>query len=422
MSKLVESLLIKENEKRMKVEKELMEKRRILALRLVDKFNKIVEAKYNDVVEDLKVLEFENLISNLAVGGKVKTVEVVKEVPVEVVKEVVKKDTKRVNELESKVKNLELKVESTNDEKNKVVEELKAAQEEIAKLKAELLKMKEDKKEVKINIENTLKNNKTAKESDKKKVEENVSKTLEKAVKNAKKKESKDELNIIHTLRDRVIGEYKGIAFEAAIDMQGISIYDPQQWGLKAEIEKKLIDNNIIKKIRKIGDENRVENEIGLCHKIDDKKYEGYIVNRKGDVFLYVYNPSFVNEAGENGASCIKLDTYLKNPKAKRRSFHSKDVLGKIKKLIALHDNVVEETAKKLEDSKADNAVAAANLMASFFGGDIESSPVISKVETATTAKSNEEVIEEKAETSVSDFSMGDFSYGDIDNEELAEF
>lgn len=145
------------------------------------------------------------------------------------------------------------------------------------------------------------------------------------------------ELKIIKNFDTHIIGEYKGVAFEAMKAIEGTNVYDSSKWDMKEEINKVLVDAKLIAANRDIKDRFRVECELGSCHEINDKKYMGYVVvNNKA--YSYVFD---TNHRG--GFPChIGLDVYLKNPRAKKNPCKNKSITAAINSLIDKHNENIK--------------------------------------------------------------------------------
>ena len=282
-----------------------MEARNVLALEIIE------EAK-----ESLKILGLEDLL-NTSVATVTREVEVVREVPVEIIKEV-----------EVPVKVIE-KVE--------VIKEIssKEDKETIAKLQKELEAVKLELTNKVAMYQGLVKdlNDKIKLLSESKSSKSNAKVHVEQEVKTELPKELK-----VRNLDTHVVGTYKGIAFEAMKEIMGTTIYNPSRWDIKDELNEVLIANKLIQASREDKDMHRVECELGCCHEIDSNKFMGYVVVDTVS-YNYVFNKNYNN--GNGFASILNTKVYLNNPAAKFKVCKDKRITDAINKLIDKHhDNV----------------------------------------------------------------------------------
>ena len=284
-----------------------MEARNVLALEIIG------EAK-----ESLKILGLEELL-NTGVATVTREVEVIKEVPVEIIKEV-EVPVKVIEEVE-------------------VVKEIssKEDKETIAKLQKELEAVKlelTNKVSMYQGIINDL-NNKVKLLSESKQNKSNAKVHIEQKVKTNLPEDLK-----VRNLDTHVIGTYKGIAFEAMKEIVGTTIYDPTRWDLKDELNEVLIANKLIQASREDKDIYRVECEQGSCHEINSNKFMGYVVV-KGVSYNYVFDKNYNN--GNGFASIVNTKQYLNNPSAKFAVCKNRDITNAINSLIEKHNDKVHE-------------------------------------------------------------------------------
>lgn len=282
-----------------------MEARNVLALEIIG------EAR-----EALKILELEELL-NTGVTTITKEVEVIKEVPVEIIKEV---------EIPVKViEEVEVVKEISSKEDKETIAKL---QKELEAVKLELT----NKETMYQGIINDL-NNKVKLLSESKQNKSNAKVHVEQEVKTELPKDLK-----VRNLDTHVVGTYKGIAFEAMKDIIGTTIYDPTRWDLKDELNEVLIANNLIKACREEKDRYRVECEQGSCHEIDSNKFMGYVVV-KGESYSYVFDKNYNN--GNGFASIVNTKQYLNNPSVKFTVCKNRNITNAINSLIDKHDDNV---------------------------------------------------------------------------------
>ena len=282
-----------------------MEARNVLALEIIE------EAK-----ESLKILGLEDLL-NTGVAAVTREVEVIKEVPVEIIKEV-EVPVKVIEEVE-------------------VVKEIssKEDKETIAKLQKELEAVKLELTNKVAMYQGLVKdlNDKIKLLSESKSSKSNAKVHVEQEVKTELPKELK-----VRNLDTHVVGTYKGIAFEAMKEIMGTTIYNPSRWDIKDELNEVLIANKLIQASREDKDMHRVECEQGSCHEIDSNKFMGYVVVDTVS-YNYVFNKNYNN--GNGFASILNTKVYLNNPAAKFKVCKDKRITDAINKLIDKHhDNV----------------------------------------------------------------------------------
>ena len=282
-----------------------MEARNVLALEIIE------EAK-----ESLKILGLEDLL-NTGVATVTREVEVIKEVPVEIIKEV-EVPVKVVEEVEV------IKEISSKEDKEtiaKLQKELEAVKLELTNKVAMYQGLVKDLND-KIKV---LSESKTSKSNAKVHVEQEVKVDLPKELK-------------VRNLDTHVVGTYKGIAFEAMKEIMGTTIYNPSRWDIKDELNEVLIANKLIQASREDKDMHRVECELGCCHEIDSNKFMGYVVVDTVS-YNYVFNKNYNN--GNGFASILNTKVYLNNPRATFKVCKDKRITDAINKLIDKHhDNV----------------------------------------------------------------------------------
>ena len=216
-----------------------MEARNVLALEIIE------EAK-----ESLKILGLEDLL-NTGVATVTREVEVIKEVPVEIIKEV-EVPVKVIEEVEV------VKEISSKEDKETIAK----LQKELEAVKLELTNKVAMYQGLVKDLNDKIKPSKS-----------NAKVHVEQEVKTELPKELK-----VRNLDTHVVGTYKGIAFEAMKEIMGTTIYNPSRWDIKDELNEVLIANKLIQASRENKDMHRVECELGCCHEIDSNKFMGYVV------------------------------------------------------------------------------------------------------------------------------------------------
>lgn len=321
-----------------------------------------------EVINDAKALLMELGCEDLLAGETIvkeipvetiKEVEVVKEikVPVEVIKTVSSdEDKKTIKELNKELKKVNKALEynkgvnATLRDKIKELKKTKPAVKEVPVVDTEAMAVaaKEHSK-----IVMDLNNKIAAKDSIIEALNQKI-RELEAACKTTKSSNARvhieepakdisvEGLQIIKDFDSHVIGRYNGVAFEAMKRVDGTNIYDPTKWDMKSEINQVLVDAGYISLNRDIKDSNRIECETGSCHEISEKKYMGYVVVN-GVAYSYIFNTAYTN----GYPSCIKLNDYLTNPaKAIRKTTSTKSIVDAINDLIAKHNAKATEVVQ----------------------------------------------------------------------------
>lgn len=176
--------------------------------------------------------------------------------------------TKRVDKLKEQVSELQSDVKQLNKiskENKKLLEEKKQLQDMIAKLEAKL-NMKTN-AEFKVPVKN----------------KETVKKQTPVQINN--------DLKIYSNNNISILAQYKNVIFEASKRMDAITIYDPNNYGMKEEIKAALESAKLFTQARDVKDHDRIESEIGSCHAISKTKYMGFVMDN-GKAICYVYEPS----------------------------------------------------------------------------------------------------------------------------------
>lgn len=269
-------------------------------------------------VETIKEME---VIKEVKVPVEVvKEVEVIKEVPVEVIKEVevvkeiVKEvsnnDKKIIEELQSRIKELEVKIE----DKDKLITTLTAY----------------GNNNNKVNATNnaTRGTNQTTKEKEVPAMP---------AVKTVN-----EDMTILKNANTWVFGTYKGVAFQSSKTIVGTVIFDTEKYDLKDEIEELLLKHKFISQYREVKDPVRIENESGVCHKIDTNAYTGFVtIGANQHCFTWRVN-------NENSPATIILNKRLENANYKFERCIDNSVIKKIRTLVESHKIAEDKFTKEL--------------------------------------------------------------------------
>ena len=237
----------------------------------------------------------------------VKEIEVVKEVPVEIIKEVevVKEiakeissdDKKIIEELQSRIRELEVKIE----DKDKLITTLTT---------------------YKSNI-NKVDTNKATRGTNQI--------TKEKAPAMPAVKTVNEDMIILKNAQTWVFGTYKGVAFQSSKTIVGTVVFDIEKYSLKDEIEELLLKHKIISQYREVKDPVRIENELGVCHKIDTNTYTGFVtIGANQHCFTW-------RVSNENSPATIILKKRLENANYKFERCIDETVIKKIRTLVENH-------------------------------------------------------------------------------------
>ena len=254
----------------------------------------------------------------------VKEIEVVKEVPVEVVKEVeVIKEVEVVKEVVKEV--------SSND---KIIEEL---QSRIRELEVKI----EDKNKL-ITTLTTYNNNKV----DTNKATKGTNQiTKEKAPAMPAVKTINEDMTILKNAKTWVFGTYKGVAFQSSKTIVGTVVLDTEKYSLKDEIEELLLKHKCISQYREVKDPVRIENELGVCHKIDTNTYTGFVtVGANQHCFTW-------RVSNENSPATIILKKRLENANYKFERCIDETVIKKIRTLVENHKIAEDKFTRELADA-----------------------------------------------------------------------
>ena len=249
----------------------------------------------------------------------VKEVEVIKEVPVEIIKEVevVKEiakeissdDKKIIEELQSRIRELEVKIE----DKNKLITTL-----------------------------TTYNNNKV----DTNKATRGTNQiTKEKAPAMPAVKTINEDMTILKNAKTWVFGTYKGVAFQSSKTIVGTVVFDTEKYSLKDEIEELLLKHKCISQYREVKDPVRIENELGVCHKIDTNTYTGFVtIDANQHCFTW-------RVSNENSPATIILKKRLENANYKFERCIDETVIKKIRTLVENHKIAEDKFTRELADA-----------------------------------------------------------------------
>lgn len=251
----------------------------------------------------------------------VKEIEVVKEVPVEIIKEVevVKEiakeissdDKKIIEELQSRIRELEVKIE----DKDKLITTLTT---------------------YKSNI-NKVDTNKATRGTNQI--------TKEKAPAMPAVKTVNEDMIILKNAQTWVFGTYKGVAFQSSKTIVGTVVFDIEKYSLKDEIEELLLKHKIISQYREVKDPVRIENELGVCHKIDTNTYTGFVtIGANQHCFTW-------RVSNENSPATIILKKRLENANYKFERCIDETVIKKIRTLVENHKIAEDKFTRELADA-----------------------------------------------------------------------
>ena len=251
----------------------------------------------------------------------VKEIEVVKEVPVEIIKEVevVKEiakeissdDKKIIEELQSRIRELEVKIE----DKDKLITTLTT---------------------YKSNI-NKVDTNKATRGTNQI--------TKEKAPAMPAVKTVNEDMIILKNAQTWVFGTYKGVAFQSSKTIVGTVVFDTEKYSLKDEIEELLLKHKCISQYREVKDPVRIENELGVCHKIDTNTYTGFVtIGANQHCFTW-------RVSNENSPATIILKKRLENANYKFERCIDETVIKKIRTLVENHKIAEDKFTRKLADA-----------------------------------------------------------------------
>ena len=264
----------------------------------------------------------------------VKEIEVVKEVPVEVVKEVevikevpveIIKEVEVVKEIAKEVSN--------NDKK--IIEELQSRIRE--------LEIKIEDKDKLITTLTTYNNNKV--DTTNKATRGTNQITKEKAPAMPAVKTINEDMTILKNAKTWVFGTYKGVAFQSSKTIVGTVIFDTEKYSLKDEIEELLLKHKCISQYREVKDPVRIENELGVCHKIDTNTYTGFVtVGANQHCFTW-------RVSNENSPATIILKKRLENANYKFERCIDETVIKKIRTLVENHKTAEDKFTRELADA-----------------------------------------------------------------------
>ena len=263
----------------------------------------------------------------------VKEVEIVKEVPVEVVKEVevIKEVPVEIIKEVEVVK--EIAKEISSDDK-KIIEELQSRIRE--------LEVKIEDKDKLITTLTTYNNNKV----DTNKATRGTNQiTKEKAPAMPAVKTINEDMTILKNAKTWVFGTYKGVAFQSSKTIVGTVVFDTEKYSLKDEIEELLLKYKCISQYREVKDPVRIENELGVCHKIDTNTYTGFVtIGANQHCFTW-------RVSNENSPATIILKKRLENANYKFERCIDETVIKKIRTLVENHKIAEDKFTRELADA-----------------------------------------------------------------------
>ena len=299
-----------------------------------------------DSASDTDVSEYEAIINSLKeelkAAKKNKTVELVKEVevPVEVPVEVIKEIKVQVEVVKEVVIEVEVikevevvKEVSSND---KIIEEL---QSRIRELEVKI----EDKDKLITTLTTYNRNNN--KVDTNKAIKGTNQITKEKAPAMPAVKTVNEDMTILKNAKTWVFGTYKGVAFQSSKTIVGTVIFDTEKYSLKDEIEELLLKHKCISQYREVKDPVRIENELGVCHRIDTNTYTGFVtVGANQHCFTW-------RVSNENSPATIILKKRLANANYKFERCIDETVIKKIRTLVESHKIAEDKFTRELADA-----------------------------------------------------------------------
>ena len=304
------------------------------------------------------VSKYETIINSLkeelkAAKNNVKTIEVVKEVPVETIKEVevikeVKVPVEVVKEVPVEiVKEVPVEIIKEVEVVKEVVKEVSSNDKIIEELQSRIreLEVKIEDKDKLITTLTTYRNNNNKVDTTNEATKGTNQTTKEKAPAMPAVKTINEDMTILKNAETWVFGTYKGVAFQSSKTIVGTVIFDTEKYSLKDEIEESLLKHKCISQYREAKDPVRIENELGVCHKIDTNTYTGFVtIGANQHCFTW-------RVSNENSPATIILKKRLENANYKFERCIDETVIKKIRTLVENHKIAEDKFTRELADA-----------------------------------------------------------------------
>ena len=304
------------------------------------------------------VSKYETIINSLkeelkAAKNNVKTIEVVKEVPVETIKEVevikeVKVPVEVVKEVPVEiVKEVPVEIIKEVEVVKEVVKEVSSNDKIIEELQSRIreLEVKIEDKDKLITTLTTYRNNNNKVDTTNEATKGTNQTTKEKAPAMPAVKTINEDMTILKNAKTWVFGTYKGVAFQSSKTIVGTVIFDTEKYSLKDEIEESLLKHKCISQYREVKDPVRIENELGVCHKIDTNTYTGFVtIGANQHCFTW-------RVSNENSPATIILKKRLENANYKFERCIDETVIKKIRTLVENHKIAEDKFTRELADA-----------------------------------------------------------------------
>ena len=154
-----------------------------------------------------------------------------------------------------------------------------------------------------------------------------------------------EDMTILKNAKTWVFGTYKGVAFQSSKTIVGTVVFDTEKYSLKDEIEELLLKHKCISQYREVKDPVRIENELGVCHKIDTNTYTGFVtVGANQHCFTW-------RVSNENSPATIILKKRLENANYKFERCIDETVIKKIRTLVESHKIAEDKFTRELADA-----------------------------------------------------------------------
>lgn len=309
--------------------------------------------KYAAIVKDLeaKIVDMEN--------SPVKEVEVIKEVTKEVTKEVPVESAESI----AKIKELETMVEALKKQNA----ELEIKNVELEAKHAELTTKNTGLVTKHTELENQIKKLNSVVELK----DEVIASYVADSIKNVSVEETKEEkkidaptvntndlvLEIKKHHQKWIFGTYNGVAFQAAKNVKGVTVFDANKYDLQDEIFNYLVKDGILNNGLEVKDPVRIENSTGVCNKVDRNSYTGFVMYY-GAKHCYFWNTT------QKDPATIELNKRLNSKcDGNYKPCFNDDINARIRALVEEHKKAEAEHNAKAEKAKSESEAAQRDLI-----------------------------------------------------------
>lgn len=179
-----------------------------------------------------------------------------------------------------------------------------------------------------------------------------------------------------------IFGTYNGVAFQAAKNVKGVTVFDANKYDLQDEIFNYLVKDGILNNGLEVKDPVRIENSTGVCNKVDRNSYTGFVMYY-GAKHCYFWNTT------QKDPATIELNKRLNSKcDGNYKPCFNDDINARIRALVEEHKKAEAEHNAKAKKAKSESEAAQRDLIERIKARNAASKATIDAatvVDTATT-------------------------------------